>query len=72
MRGPGSWNFDIAMSRRILIKEQSAIELRAEAFNILNHVNLTNPTTTLNSTLFGKVTSALDPRIMQFALKLLF
>jgi hypothetical protein len=47
-------------------------EFRAEAFNILNGARYGNPTTGLNSSLFGKITTASDPRIMQFALKYLF
>jgi hypothetical protein len=35
-------------------------------------VNLNLPNSTQNSAQFGRITSALDPRIIQFALKLLF
>jgi hypothetical protein len=38
-------------------------------FNVLNHTNFNNPTTGLNSSNFGRILSAGDPRIMQFALK---
>jgi len=48
------------------------MEFRAEAFNVLNMMVPGSPNTSLNSTLFGQVTSALDPRIMQFALKYVF
>ena len=48
------------------------LEFRAEAFNVTNSFNMNNPTTDFNSNLFGKVTSAKDPRILQFALKYLF
>lgn len=49
--------------------EKSDILFRAEFFNAFNNVNLSNPTGTLSSTQFGKITAANQPRIMQFALK---
>jgi hypothetical protein len=48
------------------------VEFRAEAFNLPNHTNPNNPSTVLNSSTFGKSTSALDPRILQLALKYAF
>ena len=48
------------------------MEFRAEAFNVTNSFHMNDPTTVLNSNLFGQVTSARDPRIMQFALKYIF
>jgi hypothetical protein len=54
-RGPGAWNLDTAVSKRFRVTERVAMELRAEAFDVLNHhnyyVNSTNlyydgPTTT--------------------------
>ena len=38
--GPGAWNFDLAASKSVLIREGIAIELRAEGFDLLNHHNL--------------------------------
>ena len=70
MRGPKAWNFDTSFSRRFQVTEKQRIELRAEAFNILNHFNPGDPTTAINSSNFGKITSTgRDPRIMQFAVK---
>jgi hypothetical protein len=38
-------------------------------FNVLNTANFNNPTTGLNSSNFGRILSAGDPRIMQFGIK---
>ena len=46
--------------------------LTACVFNFFNNVNFNNPTTNLTSGNFGKITSARDPRIMQFGAKILF
>ena len=70
--GPGSLQFDMGLSRLFPIKEQKKLEVRAEAFNILNRLNPGNPTATLNSANFGKILAASDPRIVQLALKLVF
>ena len=70
--GPGYWQFDAAISRTILIRESKKLEFRAEAFNVTNAFHMENPTTNLNSNIFGQVTSARDPRIMQFVLKYFF
>ena len=71
-RGPGIFNFDTGLTRRFQITEGQSLEFRAEAFNVLNHVNPGNPTNTITSQTFGKSTSAADPRIMQLALKYVF
>jgi hypothetical protein len=72
IRGPATSQFDLALSRTFQIKESQRIEFRAEAFNVTNSVHLNDPQTNLNSNTFGQITSARDPRIMQFALKYFF
>jgi hypothetical protein len=70
--GPGTWQFDAAISRTFQLGETQKLELRGEAFNVTNSFLMNNPTTNLNSGNFGQVTSARDPRILQFALKYVF
>ena len=72
IRGPGYWGLDVALSRSFQIREGQRIEFRAEAFNITNSVRMGNPVSNFNANDFGQVTSAEDPRIMQFALKYRF
>ena len=72
LRGPGYLGLDFALVRIFPVKERYKIEFRAEAFNVLNHLNANNPVTTLSSGNFGQVTSAQDPRILQGALKFIF
>ncbi len=71
-RGPGIFNIDTGLTRRFQVTEGQSLEFRAEAFNVLNHVNPNNPSNTMNSQTFGRSTSAADPRIIQLALKYVF
>jgi hypothetical protein len=43
-----------------------------EASNVLNHANFNAPNSNINSTLFGRLTSAADPRIIQFGMRYTF
>ncbi|MEQ1729548.1 MAG: carboxypeptidase regulatory-like domain-containing protein, partial [Vicinamibacterales bacterium] len=72
VRGPGYRNLDVALARRVPIGGASAIELRAEAFNLTNTPALGAPNGTFGSAAFGTITTALDPRVLQFAVKFLF
>ena len=58
--------------QNIPVRETQKLEFRAEAFNLTNSFRMNDPTTSFNSNIFGQVTSAKDPRIMQFALKYFF
>jgi hypothetical protein len=69
---PGVLQVDMSLQRVFRIREGQTLQFRGEAFNLPNHLNPNAPTLGLNSTTFGTITSAGDPRIMQFALKYLF
>jgi hypothetical protein len=63
----------MALLKDTKITEDVKLQFRAEAFNIFNHAQFYNPSGNVdNAGVFGFVTSARDPRIMQLALKLLF
>jgi hypothetical protein len=71
--GPGFWEWDEAVSRQFQVKEGQTLEFRAEAFNVTNSVRPGNPGISLGSAnTFGRITSDVGPRIMQFALKYVF
>ena len=72
LRGPGYLGFDAALSRVFNIGEKVKLEARSEAFNVINHTNFNAPNLTLSAGTFGRITSALDPRILQFAIKVKF
>jgi hypothetical protein len=77
--GPGFSNVDLSLVKLTPIKESVNVQFRAEAFNILNHPNFTQPNRTLNSADFGKITATRSTRgdlgssrQIQFGLKLMF
>jgi hypothetical protein len=43
LRGFGAWQIDFALHRDLHLSDHLALQLRAEAFNILNHPNFANP-----------------------------
>ncbi len=67
--GPGLNNFNMALAKTTKITESKELQFRVEAFNLFNHAQFYNPSGEINSSTFGVVTSARDPRIMQLGLK---
>ena len=85
VRGPGLVNVDVALSRSFKFKERYKLQVRVDAFNIFNHANFVGAispagtvtgystlATGMSSSSFGRVGSAFDPRILQFAMKFYF
>jgi hypothetical protein len=70
--------FHAQISRIFPIHERLALDLRLEAFNVLNHPNFKNPSASnpgnpgSPNVTFGQITSANDPRIFQAAAKITF
>jgi hypothetical protein len=71
-RGPAYTNVDFSLVRDFSLPRDTRLQFRAESFNLANHVNYGLPVADLNSPSFGRILSAGPPRLMQFALKLLF
>jgi hypothetical protein len=74
--GPGMWLVNLSISKEIPLTERVNLRLRGEFFNSLNHTNFGNPSTNIFPTgapgSTNIIRSALDPRIVQLALKLNF
>jgi hypothetical protein len=84
--GPGTWSFDMSLSRSFNFRETQRFEIRAEAFNVTNSFRPagiagapslgggvgTGNSTALSSNTFGQINSSLDPRVLQFAIKYVF
>ncbi len=71
--GPGVKNFDFLLSRSFpMPKEGHFLQFRFESFNLTNTPAFGNPNTSVGTVDAGKITSAGDPRRIQFALKYVF
>jgi hypothetical protein len=71
-RGPSYRALDLGLHKTFNAKGRTKIQVRVEAFNVLNNVNFDLPTSSQNSGNFGKILTASDPRIMQLALRASF
>ena len=69
--GPGTIGIDLAVRKNFAFHaEKVKIQFRAEFFNAVNHANWNPPGKLLGNSALGRITSARDPRIIQFGLKL--
>jgi hypothetical protein len=72
LRGPRYFDIDVALTREFDLLEKLKLQVRGEAFNLLNHPNFGLPNGNIASSAFGQITTAFDPRILQGSLKLVF
>src|SRR5262249_33028240 len=72
LTGPGNIGIDLSLFKNIPVTERAKFQFRAEAFNLINHPNFNNMSTTFDSSNPGQLTSAQASRQIQLALKLLF
>ena len=74
--GPGLDDFDATLQKEFPIRESVKLQFRLDVFDFFNHPNFNAPIgagrTFSASTSFGQITSANDPRDMQFSLRLAF
>src|SRR5687768_4508521 len=76
LNGPLYVNWDAGFMKRIRFGETMRLEIRAEAFNVLNRANFfiadNSGIFNVNSTNFGRLTTTFSPRIMQLAARFEF
>jgi hypothetical protein len=71
-RGPGTHNVDLSVFKNFNVADRAQLEVRAEAFNLLNQVVFGLPNMSYSGA-FGSITSqANSPRQIQLALKATF
>jgi hypothetical protein len=72
LTGPGLWAWDFGLLKDLSLTEAIRLQLRCEAFNVLNHANFGNPVANLSNANFGRVLTSDDPRVIQVAMRLSF
>jgi len=72
LRGPGYINVDLNIQKNLKFADRYGVELKSSLYNAFNHANLSNPTTTLTSANFGKITTATAPRVVEFGIRMTF
>ncbi len=74
--GPGLDDFDATLQKQFPIRESMQLQFRLDVFDFFNHPNFNAPVgagrTFSTSSSFGQITSANDPRDLQFSLRLAF
>jgi hypothetical protein len=72
IQGPGRHNWDMSLFKNIKATEKINVQFRAEAFNVWNHASFRNPNMNASSRDFGTISAAGYPRLIQFAIKLMY
>jgi hypothetical protein len=73
LRGPHLFNTDMSIFKTFPIKERLRFTFRAEAFNVWNNPEFSNPSANIEAATFGNITStSTSSRVMQFGGKLTF
>src|SRR5262249_29169354 len=70
VRAPGAWNLDLTLGKNFRVSESMRFQLRTDMFNVLNHVNPTNISTSLNASNFGQVRGTTGQRVIQLNARL--
>lgn len=65
-------NWDSSLQKAFSIRENVQAKLRAELYNVPNHLSYTAASTSLTTANFGQITAATDPRTLQLALRVTF
>ena len=73
IRMPGSQIWDLSLYKNFHMTERFTLQMRGESFNTFNHANPSGFASLLNtSSLFGRIGSFREPRVVQVAAKLYF
>ncbi len=66
--GPGYSNEDLSLFKVVSLPREMKLQLRVEAFNLLNTAHYDNPISDMAAgKRFGQITGGYSPRVMQFA-----
>jgi len=84
VRGPGAWQMDLGIGKRVTLTERANLQFRAEFFNLFNHPQYGLPQADWSASGFGVISQTVNtttpvspvgsgtPREIQFALRVAF
>jgi hypothetical protein len=74
VRGPSFWQMDVVAAKDfpLPVGDQTRIQIRLEAFNVLNKTNFRGPNGNRSTGAFGTITSTYDARQLQLGIKVIF
>src|SRR5437773_2426164 len=72
LRGPGLATTDLSVEQSVALTSTAKLDVRSEAYNLLNRTNLNLPGFTLGAADFGAISSARPPRTMQLSARFSF
>jgi hypothetical protein len=72
VRAPWFWQLDASLTKQLAFGSRAKLEVRLEAFNVLNRTNLQAPNGNRSSGAFGTIISTYDARQLQLGAKLLW
>ena len=72
LHGPGAQTVNFSVFKNFPIRERLKFQFRFETFGLFNHTNFGNPSSTINTSSFGNITSASGNRNIQLGGKLQF
>jgi hypothetical protein len=72
VRGPGYWTVDLAVSKYLPLSGAARLQLRLEAFNLVNRRIFAAPNAVRSAAQFGTITATYDPRQVQLGAKVLW
>lgn len=72
LRGPGVANTDVTLEKRVNLWGARTLDVRVEAYNLLNRANLNIPGFTLGAADFGVISSARPARTVQLGARVSF
>ena len=71
-RGPARWNVNATIAKNFAIGAGRRLQVRADMFGVLNKKDWGNPSSAINASDFGRITSAGGSRAVQIGARLTF
>ena len=79
LTAPGFEDIDVALAKATTIRENISLQFRAEAFNLMNHPNFSQPVNNITAATYGQITATRtsrgdlgSSRQLQLGMKLIF